>query len=139
MAVIARKQPQRIPDLLAYQTLTIESQMKYQREAWIGYDRRFSQRASTNPHIAWSANDTTLWNLAFAGKAKTTRCSHCFSLTHKSNQCEWAPDQLPFTNHCQVSNSQPISKHGILTGVQATHSPTVLSTTFAGIAVLIPK
>ena len=110
IAVIARKQPQRIPDLLAYQALIIESQMEYQGEAWMGYDRRFRQRASTNPHIAWSAIGTTLWNLAFAGKAKTTRCSHCFSLTHKSNQCEWAPDPLPSTNHYQVSNSQPICK-----------------------------
>ena len=113
--------------------------MEYQGEAWMGYDHRFRQRASMNPYIAWSAIDTTLWNLVFAEKAKTTRCSHCFSLTHKPNQCEWAPDQLPSTNHYQVSNSQPICKAWILIGVQTAHWSTVLTTTFAGIAVLIPK
>ena len=70
IVVIARKQLQRIPDLMAYQTLIIESQMQYQGEAWMGYNHQFCQRAAINPHISWSAIDTTLWNLMFAGKAK---------------------------------------------------------------------
>ena len=95
LAVIAKKQPQRIPDLLAYQTLIIESQLEYQSDAWMGYDRRFRQRAAANPHTSWSTINTTLWNLAFAGKARAARCNHCFSLSHASNQCEWAPDITP--------------------------------------------
>ena len=65
----------------AYQTLIIESQMKYQREAWIGYDHRFCQRAATNLYISWSAIDTTLWNLVFAWKAKQPIAA--ISLIHK--------------------------------------------------------
>ena len=112
LTVIANKQPQRIPDLLAYQRLIIESQMEYQGEAWMGYDRRFRQRAMANPHISWSTIDTTLWNLAFAGKARVARCTHCFSLSHPSNQCEWAPDPIPSTNYHQASavKSQPICR-----------------------------
>ena len=41
LAVIVKKQPQRIPDLLAYQTLIIDSQLEHQGEAWTRYDRRF--------------------------------------------------------------------------------------------------
>ena len=96
--------------LLACQTLIIESQMEYQREAWMGYDHRFHQRTATNTHISWSATDSTLWNLVFAGKTKAICCSHCFSLTHKPNQCKWSSSQLPSTNHHQMSNSQPICK-----------------------------
>ena len=113
LAVIAKKQPQRIPDLLAYQTLIIESQLEYQGDAWMGYDRRFRQRAAANPHTSWSTIDTTLWNLAFAGKARAACCNHCFSLSHASNQCEWAPDIIPNdSNYRQPPNLkyQPICK-----------------------------
>ena len=32
--------------------------------------------------------DPILWNLAFSGQAITTRCMHCFSLSHRSDNCE---------------------------------------------------
>ena len=44
--------------------------MEYQGEAWMGYDHRFHQRATTNPHNSWSAIDTTLWKLILSGKGK---------------------------------------------------------------------
>ena len=66
MAVISHKQPQRVPDLLGYQTLIIEAYLEYQDDVWMAYDRRFCQRtAATQP---WAHIDTTLWNLAFSGK-----------------------------------------------------------------------
>ena len=43
LTVITKKQPQRIPDLLAHQTLIIESQLEYQGDMWMGCDRRFCQ------------------------------------------------------------------------------------------------
>ena len=43
----------------------------------------------------------------------------------------------PTTTKCAILNQ--FAKHGILTGVQAAHLPTVLTITFAGIAVPIPK
>ena len=52
LTVIANKQLQRIPDLLGYRRLIIESQMVYHGEAWMGYDHRFCQRAMTIPHIS---------------------------------------------------------------------------------------
>ena len=110
IAVIAWKQSQCIPDLLAYKILIIGSQMEYQGEAWMGYDCWFRQSFATYLYFLWSAIHTTLWNLVFARKAKTTRCSHSFSLTHKSNQCEWDSDQLPSANYHQASNFQPICK-----------------------------
>ena len=35
---------------------------------------------------------TWLWNLAFAGQARTSRCKHCFSLAHQSTDCDLAPE-----------------------------------------------
>ena len=95
LAVISRKQPLRIPDLLGYQTLIIEAYLEYEGDGWMGYDRRFRQRAPANPGQPWACIDTTLWNLAFAAKARASRCQHCFSLSHVSSQCDWAPEPSP--------------------------------------------
>ena len=141
LTVIANKQPQRIPDLLGYQRLIIESQIEYQGDTWMGYDHRFCQRAVTNPHISWSTIDTILWNLAFAGKARMARCNHCFSLSHTSNQCEWASDPTPSTNyrHYQLLNPSQYVKLLTQTPGQVGNSAIVLITTSVGIEVLTPK
>ena len=41
MAVIAKSQPDRIPDLLGYQSLIIEAHLEYAGDGWIGYDKDF--------------------------------------------------------------------------------------------------
>ena len=74
VTVVARKQPECLTDLMGYQSLIIEANMKYKNDCWIGYDRRFRQQAASCPHTPWSTIDTTLWNLAFTGHARTTRC-----------------------------------------------------------------
>ena len=77
----------------------------------MGYDCRFCQRAAANP--SWSTIDTTLWNLVFARKARVARCNHCFSLSHASNQCKWAPDIIPHDSYYQQPPNlkyQPICK-----------------------------
>ena len=60
MAVISCKEPGRIPDLLAYETLIIEAHMEYSGDAWLEYDRRFCQCAATNTTKNWAIIDPTL-------------------------------------------------------------------------------
>ena len=93
IAVISRKQPHRVPDLLGYQTLIIEAYLEYQGDGWMAYDRRFRQRTGATQQ--WAHIDTTLWNLAFSGKGRAARCQHCCSLSHVSSECDWAPDPPP--------------------------------------------
>ena len=64
--------------------------MEHAGDGWLSYDRRFRLRAAVDPGMSWATIDTTLWNLAFSGKAKATRCKHCFSLSHPSADCELA-------------------------------------------------
>ena len=92
VTVVARKQPTRLADLMGYQSLIIEAHMEYKNDCWIGYDRRFRQQAASSPRTPWSTIDTTLWNLAFAGHARTARCKHCFSLAHQSTDCDLSPE-----------------------------------------------
>ena len=98
VAVVARKHPERIADLMGYQSLIIDASLEYKGDCWAGYDRRFRQQAVSRPSLVWSTNDLTLWSLAFTGCAKVARCSYCFSLSHRSADCELAPDQTRSPN-----------------------------------------
>ena len=64
--------------------------MEYNSEAWLGYDRRFRQNAAAMPGTVWAKMDPTLWNKACTGQAHAQRCQYHSSLTHKSNDCDWA-------------------------------------------------
>jgi len=89
VSVVARKQPQRVPDLMGYQILMLEASSEYQNNRWMAHDRRFRQQAASHPSSKWSS---TLWNFAFTDQAKASHCKHCFSLFHLSKNCEFAPD-----------------------------------------------
>ena len=91
MAVLTRAAPERTQDLLGYQALIMEAKMECTGDEWLGYDRRFLQRAAADPNMVWARIDPTLWNIAFAGQGRATRCKYCFSLTHLSDDCDWAP------------------------------------------------
>ena len=69
IAVITHTKPHRTVDLLGYQNLIVQGYLKYQEGCWADYDRHFRQKASASPVLEWSAIDTTLWNLAFSGRA----------------------------------------------------------------------
>ena len=88
VAVISKKQPDRVPDLMGYQVLMLEASNDYKKECWLAYDRPFRQQAASDPHCKWSNINTTLWNLACASQARANRCRHCFSLFHSSRECE---------------------------------------------------
>ena len=65
--------------------------MEYAGDGWLGYDRRFRQQAAANPDTVWARIDPTLWNIAFAGQERASRCRFCFSLSHHAEDCDWAP------------------------------------------------
>ena len=53
--------------------------------------------------------DTTLWNIAFSGQAKTSRCKFCFSLSHESDDCDWAPTPKGRSSSSILSKTRPTS------------------------------
>ena len=92
VSVIAKKQPHCVPDLMGYQILILEASNEYRNDCWLGYDRHFWQQAASWSICKWSDMDSTLWNMAFTGQARTGRCGYCFSLFHTSKDCELASD-----------------------------------------------
>ena len=92
MAVVASKSPERIIDMLGYQSIIVEASREYEGDTWLGYDRRFRQMAAATPGSKWATVAPTLWNMAFTGHARVQRCKNCFSLSHQASDCEWAPN-----------------------------------------------
>ena len=54
MAVIALKNPGKLPDLLGYQVLIVEARMEHEGDGWLGYDCRFRQMAAAVPTTVWA-------------------------------------------------------------------------------------
>lgn len=85
------KQPEKVQDLMGYQTLIVEACIKFGSDAWLGYDCCFWQMVAASPNTPWAMIDSTLWNMAFTGQAKAQWCIYCFSLKHPYEECNWAP------------------------------------------------
>ena len=92
VSIIAKKQPQRVPDLMGYQILMLEASIEYQNNCWLAYDRQFQQQAASQPDCKLSITESTLWNFAFTGQARASRCKHCFILFHQLKDCEFSPN-----------------------------------------------
>ena len=123
MAALTAKHPERIQDLLGYQALILEARMEYDGDGWLGYDRRFRQRAAANPDTTWARIDPTLWNIAFAGQARATRCRYCFSLTHQAEECEWAPPASKAGQTPAAPSSKPPNERRIQICYEWNHNP----------------
>jgi len=74
-AIISRKKPKRVPDLLGYQSLIIGASTDCRQGKWVIYDRRFRLKASASHTEQWSTIDVTLWNMTFPEKAIHNRSS----------------------------------------------------------------
>ena len=81
-------QPDRISDLLAYSSLIVHAARKFKGENWIAYDRNFRKQAAATRNKKWADIDMSLWALAFAKAEPQETCSICFSLDHKTQECE---------------------------------------------------
>lgn len=97
-AIVSRKQPERVPDLLGYQSLIIDAHREFKGDYWMGYDRCFRQRAAATHIDKWADVDLTLWSVTFGNRTAISRCSLCLSTAHDSNSCELRDPQLSSTS-----------------------------------------
>jgi len=105
VAVLSKKQPHCIPDLLGYQLIILEAYTEFRNDGWLAYDRRFRQWVASCQKTRRAAIELTLWSLAFQGQARSNRCKHCFSLSHNSVDCKFSPDFQARQQQNQLSHS----------------------------------
>ena len=52
-AILSKSQPNRVADLLGYQTLILQAHQEFQGDFWLRYDRTFRQKAATLKNAKW--------------------------------------------------------------------------------------
>ena len=89
VSVLSSKYPAFVPELMAYMCLIVKCHKRFEGLGWFNYDRAFRRQAATRRSLNWSKTDSTLFSLAFTGKArKAASCELCFSSNHPTHQCQ---------------------------------------------------
>lgn len=95
VAVLSAAYPSKVPEFMAYMSMIIKCHKRFDGMGWLSYDRAFRRKAATLKNLNWAQTDSTLFSLAFTGRAKQMHsCDLCFSTNHPTSRC---PDafQLP--------------------------------------------
>lgn len=96
VSVLSSAYPQYVPEFMAYMAIIIKCHKQFEGLSWYKYDRAYRRQAATLKSLQWSKTDSTLFNMAFTGKAKKMLyCEFCFSNNHASNQCPESAYQNP--------------------------------------------
>lgn len=92
VSVLIEKFPLKAVGFLAYLRTILKACRSYQGDAWVSYDMAFRRKAANQKSLDWGEIDFTLFNEAFAGRAKVlSRCKYCLSDLHLSSGCCYAP------------------------------------------------
>lgn len=99
VAVLAPVQPERVPDLMAYQAIISKASTKYKWPSWIVYDQNFRQEMSGNPRQSWAKVDPSIYALSFTNQTISSEnwCSRCQCLDHTTGNCPFAARKRPWS------------------------------------------
>ena len=109
IAVLSRSAPDRVADMVGYQSLIICAS-QYQRAGhWVIYDRRFRLKAAAKKKKKWSVIDVTIWNMVFPDHTLDTHRLGRPQLTTPANA--YCPPRRPVpelkTQICLKWNENP--------------------------------
>ncbi len=81
---IATHQPERLPDLMAYQGTIARCSLKYKWPSWVVYDQNFRQEAAGNAGQPRARVDPSMYAQCFTGQEISGEnwCRKCQSLDH---------------------------------------------------------
>ena len=98
-AVIASKNPARLPDLMAYMIIIAKASQKFAWPSWVVYDQNFRQEAACSTSTQWARVDPSIYTQCFTGMAIGAEgwCKICQSIEHSSESCPLAPKQMEHT------------------------------------------
>ena len=91
VSVLATRYPSKIPQLMSHQKTIVKAHRTFTGEGCVTYDVCFRRKEAITKSLDWGEIDFTL-NEIFTGRAKLiSRCQHCSSDMHKSQECAYAP------------------------------------------------
>ena len=95
--VVASKHPDRVPQLLAYQTTIVREARRCGGVGWQAYDTMFRQHAATNAFVDWSKLNSSLYAVTFLAQSngRGRCCQYCLESDHVGQECALAPSHQP--------------------------------------------
>ena len=96
-SVVCDKEPQRIRELWAYQTMLVREARRCGGKGWHAYDSMFRQQAAHNSSVDWSVLNNLLYSTSFLTQQnqRGRTCQWCLETDHWSADCALAPSSLP--------------------------------------------
>ena len=96
MVVVASKRPDRVCELLVYQTLIVREARRCGGKDWLMYDRYFRQQVVGNAAADWSRLNASLYAVTFLAQAGRGRsCPLCMESDHMQEECALSHPKLP--------------------------------------------
>ncbi len=91
MAVLGPHRPDKLADLMGYQSLIARASKKFMWPSWLVYDQNFRQEAAGNTSLQWAKAEPSLHAQCFTGQeiSKENWCSRCHGVDHQSADCPY--------------------------------------------------
>ena len=70
VAVLAKKYPETVPDMMVYMILIIHTHRDYEDPVWRKYDKAFRDKAAVTSNRNWATLDPDLYSRICSGRAK---------------------------------------------------------------------
>ena len=90
--IVAKSHPDKLQQLLAYQTMLVREARRCGGNGWQAYDTMFRQQVANDPAADWSKLNSSLYSVTFLayqnGRGKT--CLHCLETDHTGSDCALA-------------------------------------------------
>lgn len=92
-SVVCAKTPERLTQLLAYQTMLVREARRCGGGGWQAYDCMFRQQAASSPGTDWSRINGSLFAVTFLTQqnGKGRSCKFCLESDHGAAECALAP------------------------------------------------
>ena len=93
VSVMASKYPERVQNMLAYQTTLVREARRCGGRGWLAYDTAFRQQAAADPQCDWSKLNSSLYPVTFMAQAsgRGRCCPHCLEPDHVGDECALSP------------------------------------------------
>ena len=93
ISVMASKFPDRVPNMVAYQTTLVREAHQCGGGSWLAYDTEFRQQAAADPLCDWSKLNSSLYPVTFMAQAsgKGRCCPHRLEPDHMGDDCALSP------------------------------------------------
>lgn len=115
VATLATKFPERIAELMSYQTIIAKTSQKYRWPSWVVYDQNFRQEAAGNPNQSWAKVDPSIYAQCFTGQALNAEswCARCQNLDHTSANCPFRQRKRSWNTAMGSGGSQAHNRTGL--------------------------